>query len=226
MPRILLCTVFTLLLAPAAQATVSVQMESLFGDFYYPGGTITLEVLVTANAGEKDDTAFGGILYDSSRLTLISSSQNLLPGTVTGSGTNLWNAGQLSCTTVRCIAFSQVAYDPFSSSPFGPFAVNVTNFEIAELTFQQKPDDRSIAPLFFDWQSTPTTQRLDFFGVTSARGVCVMALVMDTPGATPCPIPEPGTAGLLALGLAALALACRSTASRLTPRSGSTGRPA
>jgi PEP-CTERM motif len=113
---------------------------------------------------------------------------------------------------VRCVAFNQI-------NSIGPAAVNVADFQIATLTFTTAPlPENLLYPLLFDWVTTPTNQRLDFFGVTSAPGVCVT--VMDGPA---CPVPEPDTGGLLALGLAALAVATRSG---LRLRSGSTARSA
>jgi hypothetical protein len=82
---------------------------------------------------------------------------------------------------------------------------NVTNFELSVITFAVTGGGYD--PIFFQWQSTPTTQGLDFFGVTSAPGICLQALLIGEPSGPVCPpaVPEPHTAALLGLGLVALA---------------------
>jgi len=47
------------------------------------------------------------------------------------------------------------------------------------------------------WQTTPSTQRLDFFGVTNAPGYSITI------------VPEPATTALLCVGLLRLAVATR-----------------
>jgi len=144
-----------------------------------PGSTIVLETYVTANAGELDNTIFGAIQF----------SDALVNSNAAGNWQSplFSSQGALTCTTAWCVAFSQV-------NPAGPIAVNLTNFLIARTTFTM---DAPIGTVFrFTWRTTPSTQRLDWFGITNAPGVTI-------------PVPEPGTAALLGVGLLGMALAGR-----------------
>jgi hypothetical protein len=98
--------------------------------------------------------------------------------------------GSLSCTTTRCYAFTQI-------NAIGPTAINVTNFLLATNTFTIEPDELPGSVITFNWMSTPTTMRLDFFGLTNAPGVSITV------------IPEPTTAALIGLGLCGLVAARR-----------------
>jgi hypothetical protein len=150
---------------------------------YNPGATITLTVTVTADAGEIDTSVFGVIQYQSTRVTPVALSidQNPLPATANGP----WNQGLLpACTTVNCRAFSQ-------TNTGG--AINVANFVIGTMQFIAGAPNTAT----FVWQTTPLSQRLDFFGVTNAPGVTVTI------------VPEPTTAAMLGLGLFGLAVAGR-----------------
>jgi hypothetical protein len=151
---------------------------------YTPGQTITLTVTVTADAGETDTSVFGVVLYTAARVApvALSQDQNPLPATANGP----WNQGLLpACTTAACRAFSQ-------TNAGG--AINTANFVIATMQFTA---GGILGSTSFNWQSTPVSQRLDFFGVTGAPGVTVEI------------VPEPTTAALLGLGLFGLAVAGR-----------------
>ena len=178
------------MLAGAASAAVSVSLVA--SGAFTPGSVITLNTLVTADGGETDNTVFGAILYPGALVNgpldpgpAGTQSQNALPGAG-------WVLGSLTCTTARCLAFSQI-------NSIGPTAINVANYLIATNTFTIDPATLPGTVVSFSWQSTPTTQRLDFFGVTTAPGVSI----------TVAAIPEPTTAALLGLGLVGLVAAGR-----------------
>jgi hypothetical protein len=175
----------------AAEATVDLTLTAS-GDFT-PGSVITLETRVTADAGETDNAVFGSLLYPASQVDSAldgagSMSQNVLPG-------GGWIAGALSCTSARCVAFSQL------NSMFPPPPPNVSDFLIAITTFTIELDELPGSVITFNWMLTPTTKELDFFGV------------VDTPGFSPSlsitVVPEPTTAALLGLGLCGLVAASR-----------------
>lgn len=188
--RTLLATLALLLPVASNAASVSLLYVDATGGHAYPGSTITLEVRVTANAGEMDNAVFGALNYSDSlvdsRVAL--NEQFALPG-------GGWSLGAAACTTAFCTAFSQVRQE-------GAIAVDVTDFVIARVRFTIDPTS-PIALYNFTWRTSPTTQRLDFFGVTNAPGIGIFS---DQP-----PVPEPATAALLALGLAGLAFAARSS---------------
>ena len=168
----------------------SVVVTSSSGNTISPaGGSITLSVAVTvAPADGTDGSLFGSLLYPAAlgNLTGMQGTQNafvpVLPGTPYG-------LGSLSCTSARCVMFSQVA------GTQGTQSGDVSNFVIAtqNVTVPALPGG---TVLTWNWQTTPTTQRLDFFGVTNT-----------IPALTITVIPEPTTAAMLGLGLLGLAMA-------------------
>jgi len=172
----------------AADATVSITLSA--SGTFTPGSVITLNTFVTADAGETDNTVFGAIIYPGSRVDgpldpgpAGTQGQNSLPGAG-------WVLGSLSCTTARCLAFNTI-------NSIGPTAINVTNFLIATNTFTIEMDEVFGSVITFNWQSTPSTARVDFYGLTTAPGVSITV------------VPEPTTAALLGLGLCGLVAASR-----------------
>lgn len=169
--------VFGLALAPAANATVNVNLTAVT-PLVQPGDSITLNVLVTADDWEVDPTAFGAVTYPGAAVAPDTHQQFGLPGN--------WSLGATNCDATRCVAFSQVSDD-------GPVPIFATDYLIATLTFDVLPG-AAAGVYSFNWQTTPVGQRLDFFGLTNAPGTSV----------TVTAVPEPGTAALLGIGLLGL----------------------
>jgi hypothetical protein len=151
------------------------------------GATIILHGVVTSSAAEADNTAFGAITYQDAFLSVDATmnSQVGLPSWAT-------SLGALTCNTTRCVSFSQINANASEPVPGG-----VTAFQISSTRFVVDATTPIGTVLSFAWQSSPSTQALDYFGVTSAPGITVTV------------IPEPTTAAMLGLGLLGLALAGR-----------------
>lgn len=172
-------------LAASAATSISIGTDA---STYLAGGTITLTVTATSNGGETDNTVFGAILYENSKVTIATQSQTPMPP-------GDWTQGALTCTTARCVAFSQVR-------SAGVTAVGLTNATVATQTWTIGGAVPINTTIKFSWQTTPTTQRLDWFGITSTS--------QSAPGGvTVTVVPEPTTAALLGLGLFGLAVAGR-----------------
>jgi PEP-CTERM motif-containing protein len=169
--------------AVSASAAVSISLSAA-SNTVLPGGVITLTTLGTSNAGETDDTIFGAINYSNTFLT---------GNAVTNTQAAIFNTpGALTCTTAFCVAFSQV-------NSTGPIAIGATNLLVATTTFNVSAGAPAGTVLSFTWRTTPSTQRLDWFGLTNAAGTTV----------TVAAIPEPGTMAMVGLGLMGLAFAGR-----------------
>lgn len=178
----LFTTVLVAGFAVSASAATSVVLSSDAAT-YSPGSTITLTTTVTANGGETDSVVFGAVNYSDALLNpLVRTQVPLPPGD--------WSAGGLTCTVTFCVLFSQGHTLP-------ALAIGWTNVAIATSTFQVDPGALIGTPITFLWRTTPSTQRLDWFGITNAPGVTVTV------------VPEPTTAVLLGLGLFGLAVAGR-----------------
>ena len=175
-----------LALAPAANAAVSITLGSSDPDaLYAPGDMITLTVTVTANGGAAGNTAVGSISYLDSLLNAQAPNvQNGMPG---------FSGPALDCTTSRCRAMNQI-------TPPGPAVEpNVTDFLISTIRFIVDPTVPLGTVIDFAWQTSPTTQQINFFGLTTAAGYSV----------TVAAIPEPTTAAMIGMGLFGLAVAGR-----------------
>jgi hypothetical protein len=162
-----------------------------------PGQVITLEVRVTVSPADGTDTSlFGALVYPISGIAPVT------PGTQNAL-TAAFSTGALTCNTVRCVVFSQ------TSGLNGPQSANATNFLIATQSYTISGSTPIGTVLTWRWQTTPTTQQVDFFDFNNAVAP-VPALTVCVGIEYPfCPIPEPTTAALLGMGLLGLAAARR-----------------
>ena len=182
---------FELVLAASADATVSLTITSPDPDNQYaPGEVVTLHVIGQADGGETGNAVVGSILYSNTLFTNPTTSQV----DIDGAGAN-WGAGVVSCNTSRCQAFNQIT-PPGPALP-GNVAAGTL---ISTLTFTVAS---TATPQFFtfNWETTPSTQRVNWFGINN----------LTLPGYTIqiVAVPEPTTLALIGLGLFGLGLAAR-----------------
>ena len=154
-----------------------------------PGDAILITATGSTGVGPADVggvSVLGSILYTDAfvNTNVPGSSQTpVIPG---------WTNGVLDCTTARCRAFNQIA--PVGSLPTVPA---LTGFLISSTSFIIDPATPIGTVLNFNWQTTPVSQNLLFFGATPGAGVQVTV------------VPEPTTLALFGLGLFGLAVAGR-----------------
>lgn len=177
---------FVALSASAAIVTLSGPLSAGRGE----------EIIITATAstgvGPADvpSVAVGGnITYQDAFVNpnVAGSTQYLVPG--------LWALGGLDCTQYRCRAFAQ--YGVVGAPPFVPA---LTDFVISQTSFVIDPATPVGTVVTFDWQTSPATKYLNFFGAVAGPGVQVQV------------VPEPTTVAMVGLGLLGLALARRRSA--------------
>ena len=179
------------LLAFASAVSATVNVTLVGPSTFTPGGTVTLQTYVTADGGELDNAVFGAIQYPDALVNPNPAGNSQVSLSTIGTAAPGWLTGALTCTTAFCVAFSQV-------NPNGVQTAGLTNQLIATTSFIVDPGiPLSTTIISFTWRTSPSTQRLDWFGVTNAPGVTLTV------------IPEPATAALLGAGLAGFALATR-----------------
>lgn len=177
--RTILAAVITALAAASAAHAASVSIvPDKDPSSYWGGDTVTLTIIATADQGETTTQVFGELLFsDPTAVSNLSASQVALQSF---DGAITWLVGaQSPCDPSGCTVMNQIA-------GLTPLAASNTPLEIATVTFTLGylfPSDEA-PPLSVGWN--PDT--FDFFGASVPADVVVVA-------------PEPGTAGLLALGL-------------------------
>jgi len=178
MKCVLLTSILTILWAPAAGA-VSLTIEAA-QPAYQIGDTVTL--IITGDPEGASDTAIYGRLAYSTATEPVGASQQPL---VTSFGMDTWLQGTTPVADGFATAFNQLAPGLTPDSP--------SNLLQATVQFRAPAEGRFTVA----WIADGGPQRLDFFGLTNAPGGSYFVRP---------PVPEPGTAALLALGLGALGL--------------------
>lgn len=174
-----LIPVLLLLPGPATAATLTLTPDKTT---YAVGETITLSVFGEASGGPLVNHIAGRLLFDSGLATFVAGNQQLLTsfnGALTWTGVAELNGG-----IGLADAFYQISPFNIGDVPDGPLISTVMLLATAPGT------------LDYAWETSGSSQ-LSFFGL------------LDAPGGSVTIIPEPSTALLLALGLAATALADR-----------------
>jgi hypothetical protein len=188
----LVAVAFVAAVAVSASASTNVTL-SVVGPTTVPAGAvITLQAIVTSDGGELDNTIFGAVNDPVGQATIAVGVPNNVSLSTVGLALPGWSAGSALCTTAFCTAFSQI-------NSIGPTAAGVTNLVIGTLVATLNAGLANGTVVTFNWRTTPSTQRLDWYGITNAPGASVTIGV----------IPEPTTAALIGFGLFGLAFAGR-----------------
>jgi hypothetical protein len=187
----LIAVAFAAAVAVSASATVSVSLNVVGPTTVPAGSVITLQAVVTADDATTDNTVFGAVNDPVGQATIASGGAQVNLSTV-GTAAPGWSSGSALCTTAFCTAFSQI-------NSVGPATAGVTNLVIGTLTATLNGALANGTVVNFNWRTTPSTQRLDWYGLTNAAGASVTIGV----------IPEPTTAALIGFGLFGLAFAGR-----------------
>ena len=177
--------------AVSASATVSVSLNVVGPTTVPAGSVITLQAVVTADDATTDSTVFGAVSDPVGQATIASGGSQVNLSTV-GTAAAGWVSGALTCTTGFCVAFNQI-------NGTAPATAGVTGLVIGSLTATLNGSLANGTVVNFNWRTTPSTQRFDWYGLTDAPGASV------TIGA----VPEPTTAALIGFGLFGLAFAGR-----------------
>ena len=185
MNRVWMLTAALFGISSAANAATLAIDPGGVGGVYNVGELITITVTGDSQ-GASDVFIYGRISFSNPAVAApnidpASSVQNPLvtPGAVD------WSLGGTICTSNACDMFSQVS----PSYPAASFAGNLLTASVSFVA--TTPGSTNLS-----WITTGGSA-LDFFGLTSA------------PGSSLTVVPEPSTAGLLGLGLLALALRSR-----------------
>jgi len=158
---------------------------------FTPGSTVTLATFVTSDGGEMDNTVFGAINYPDATVNTNLAGNSQVNLSTVGTAAPGWLTNGLVCSTLFCTAFGQI-------NAIGPAQVGLTDAQIATTTFVIDPSDSIGTVINFTWRTSPSTQGLDWFGITNAPGVSITVVA-----------PEPTTAALLGAGLLGFAVAAR-----------------
>jgi hypothetical protein len=110
--------------AASAASAATVTLASPTGSTTSPGQNIVLTVTVTANQGETDSTIHGALVYPP---TLV---HPVAPASVMNTPIGFL-PGAITCTTVRCVAFSAVT----GGAAIAMEPSQNTNFLLATVTF-------------------------------------------------------------------------------------------
>jgi hypothetical protein len=192
MKRTLILALLGLFVAGTAGAATNVNLNVVGPTTVPAGSVITLQAVVTANGAETDNTVFGAVNQPTGQAVLAPLGTQVNLSTV-GTAAAGWSSGSALCTTAFCTAFSQI-------NSQGPATAGVTNLVIGQLAATLAGGLANGTVVNFNWRTTPSTQRLDWYGISSAPGASV------TIGGV---VPEPTTAALLGLGIFGLALSGR-----------------
>ena len=185
----LVAVAFATAVAVSASAATDVTL-SVAGPTTVPAGSvITLQAIVTADGGETDNSVFGAVIQPGAAVATLTAGSQVNLSTV-GTAAPGWSSGALTCTTAFCVAFSQV-------NPNGAQTAGVTNLVIGTMTATLSGALTAGTVVNFNWRTTPSTQRVDWYGLTNGAGTSVTI------------VPEPTTAALIGFGLFGLAFAGR-----------------